>query len=187
MESSRDLFEAGLRCSGRSAPSEHMAQFYQDDSVLLDTLWGFLGGGLRVGVIVIATENHLNALEQRLAGLVDLDLRRSEDQYIPMVAEDALARFMRNGWPDERLFADVVFELIARARGDGRNVRAFGEMVAVLWGRGDHAATVHLEHLWHGLCNTQAFSLLCSYPKAGFTQDPSDSVRAICEAHSRLL
>ncbi len=50
------------------APCEHMAQFYENDGVLLDTLAGFVGGGLKVGesAIVLATSPHLGALEQRL-------------------------------------------------------------------------------------------------------------------------
>ncbi len=54
---------------GEIAPCEHIAQFYEHDSVLLDTLTGFIGGGLKVGegTIVIATADHLRALEQRLS------------------------------------------------------------------------------------------------------------------------
>ncbi len=57
-----------------------------------------------------------------------------------------------------------------KTRRDGRRVRAFGEMVAVLWDQGQNAATVRLEHLWHKLCPEEKdFSLFCTYPKAGFT------------------
>ena len=53
---------------GEIAPCEHIAQFYEHDGVLLDTLAGFVGGGLKQGegVIVLATAEHLKALEQRL-------------------------------------------------------------------------------------------------------------------------
>src|SRR5688500_19228341 len=54
-----------------------------------------------------------------------------------------------------------------------RSVRAFGEMVAVLWANGHNGATVRLEHLWHAFCQSEAFSLFCAYPKTGFTQDAS--------------
>jgi hypothetical protein len=44
-------------------------------------------------------------------------------------------------WPDDQLFVKFVGELIARAQNGGRRVRAFGELVALLWARGDVAAT----------------------------------------------
>ena len=175
---------------GEIAPCEHIAQFYEDDGVLLDTLTGFIGGGLKAGesAIVIATAEHLKALERRLeASGVDVATAQSADQYIALLAEEALARFMVKQWPDDKLFADLVTQLINRARARGRRVRAFGEMVALLWARGDTAATVRLEHLWHQICQSQIFSLLCAYPKAGFTEDPSKSLAEICAAHSRVV
>src|SRR4029453_8060432 len=164
---------------GEIAPSEHMAQFYENDEVLLETLAGFIGGGLKIGdsAIVIATVEHLKALNERLeASGVDLAAARSVDQYIPLVAKETLAKFMVKQWPDDELFANLVTELIRRARGNGRHVRAFGEMVALMWARGDHAATVRLEHLWQTVCRSKEFSLLCAYPKAGFTEDPFKSM-----------
>jgi hypothetical protein len=172
------------------APCEHVAQFYEDDGILLDTLAGYVGGGLKAGesTIVIATAEHLKALEQRLqAANVDMAAARSGDQYISLIAEEALARFMVKQWPDDLRFASFIGELITRGRAGGRRVRAFGEMVALLWARGDQAATVHLEHLWHQMCQSQAFPLFCAYPKAGFTEDPLKSIAQICAAHSRII
>ncbi len=175
---------------GEIAPCEHIAQFYEHDGVLLDTLAGFIGGGLKAGesTIVIATAEHLKALEERLvASGVDVATARSHDRYITLLAEESLARFMVKQWPDNQLFADFVTELINRARGDGQRVRAFGEMVALLWARGDTAATIRLEYLWHQICQSQVFSLFCAYPKTGFTEDPSESIAEICAAHSRII
>ena len=175
---------------GELAPSEHVAQFYDHDGVLLDTLLGFVGGGLKAGesTIVIATADHLRALEDRLeASSVDLGTMRSHDQYISLEAEEALDRFMVKQWPDDKLFSDLVTELIARARVRNRRVRAFGEMVALLWARGDVAATIRLEYLWHQMCQSQLFSLFCAYPKTGVTEDTSKSIGQICAAHSRII
>lgn len=175
---------------GEIAPCDHLVQIYEDDGVFLDTLEGFIGGGLRAGdsAVVIATAAHLKALEKRLnaAGL-DIDTDRSQDQYIPLGVEETLARFMVKGWPDDELFISAVTEIIARAKANGRKVRAFGEMVAVLWGRGDHAATVRLEHLWHEVCQTEEFALFCAYPKVGFTGDATESINEICAVHSKVV
>jgi hypothetical protein len=66
-------------------------------------------------------------------------------------------------------------------------VRAFGEMVALLWAQGHCGATVRLEYLWSRFCDQQGFSLLCAYPKSGFTSDAADSIRQICDAHSHVV
>lgn len=175
---------------GEIAPCEHLVQIYKDHDVFLDALEGFVGGGIRAGdgVIVIATPSHLTALEDRLdrAGF-DVAAVRAAEQFIPLNAEETLAKFMVGGWPDEELFREVVVELLTRARMNGRRVRAFGEMVAILWGRGHNGATVKLEHLWHRFCQTEAFCLFCAYPRIGFTQDADASAREICAAHSKVV
>ena len=49
-------------------PCEHLVQIYQEDDAFLDSLEGFVAGGLRSGdgVVVIATPSHTAALEDRL-------------------------------------------------------------------------------------------------------------------------
>jgi hypothetical protein len=175
---------------GEIAPSDHIAHFYEDDESFLLTLGGFIAEGLAKGesAIVIATPQHLAGLEQRLGKCgVDLASALLEDRYIALDAKSALAKFMRKDWPDDRLFAEMVGNLINRASKKGRGVRAFGEMVALLWAEGQQEATIRLEYLWNMFCRDYGFCLLCSYPKAGFTKDPQQSIAEICGHHSRYL
>lgn len=52
---------------------------------------------------------------------------------------------------------------------DGRSrVRAFGEMVALLWAEGNHGGAIRLEELWNDLQNSHSFALFCAYPMNGF-------------------
>jgi hypothetical protein len=175
---------------GEMAPCEHLVQFYEDDSLFLDTLEGFVADGLLAGegVVVIATTRHLSALNR---ALVKRDPRLTRamdcDQYLSLDAEAMLSLFMVNGWPDDELFNQFVSGILKRASAGGRRVRAFGEMVALLWAQGNCGATVRLEHLWHELCEEQEFMLFCAYPKTGFTRDTQDSMREICDAHSRVI
>jgi hypothetical protein len=106
--------------------------------------------GLKAGdsAIIIATAEHLQALEERIKDTgVDVATARMQDRYIALEAGEALTRFMVKGWPDDKLFTNLVTDLIMRARVNSQRVRAFGEMVALLWARGDQAATIRLEHL----------------------------------------
>jgi len=175
---------------GEIAPCDHVVQIYEDDRVFLDLLDGFVSGGFKADdcVIVIATAEHLIALEERLGihgyNVFELKLR---DQYIPLDAEETLAKFMVNGWPDEVLFTYLITTLITRAHKMKRQVRAFGEMVALLWAKGHSGATVQLEHLWNRICETEGFCLFCAYPRSGFTQDAEDSMMNICKTHSKMI
>jgi hypothetical protein len=175
---------------GEMAPCEHVVQIYGDDSVFIDGLEGFVGNALRNGesAIVIATAAHLHALEKRMRDRgVDVAAARAEKRYVDRLAEDTLERFMVDGWPDEEKFAQCVAELLEMARGaEHRKVRAFGEMVAILWARGRVAATMQLEILWSRFCEAQQFPLLCAYPRDGFTRNATESIVDICRAHSRV-
>jgi len=44
-----------------------------------------------------------------------------------------------------------------------RTIRAFGEMVDVLWSDGRKRAAIALEELWNDLARTRSFALLCGY------------------------
>lgn len=175
---------------GEMSACEHFVQIYENDTVFMDTLEGFIRGGLTTGeaVIVIATQAHLTALEERLtANGIDITAARGQDQYIPLIAEETLAKFMVNGWPNDERFTSVIMDVLARAQCNGRKVRAFGEMVALLWAQGHSAATVRLEHLWNDLCNQKSFSLFCAYPQVGFTEKASESIAHVCAMHSKVI
>ena len=175
---------------GEIAPCDHWVQMYNDEPRMIRSLTGYVRAGLRQGdaVIVIATETHLEALEAQLVGQgFDLAAARKSNQYMPCDAEATLARFMVGEMPDEALFQEVVADLLIKARLNHPRVRAFGEMVALLWAKGHCAATVRLEHLWHRYCEEEQFSLFCAYPKIGFTQDAETSIREICAAHSSVV
>jgi hypothetical protein len=186
---------------GEVAPSEHLVQIYKDDEVFLDSLEGFVAGGIQKGdgVIVIAIPAHLAVLEHRLLtrGIDPLSVTET-GQYLALDADETLSKFMvDNGlgdgrpWPDADRFHALITELVSRCgtRPDGtkRRVRAFGEMVALLWARGQAGATVRLEYLWHEFCAKSELCLFCAYPRAYFTETPEASMKMICAAHSKVV
>jgi hypothetical protein len=97
-----------------------------------------------------------------------------------------MARFVVDGWPVEALFEQAINGILARARRDHRSVRAFGEMVALMWERGQCGAVVRLEQLWTGLCHREAFPLFCAYPRAGFSVRDAASIAQVFAAHSKV-
>jgi DcmR-like sensory protein len=176
---------------GEIAPSNHLVQIYENDDIIMASLEGFVSSGFQSGdsVIIIASANHLTLLNSRLK-LKGFDIRAlsASGQYTPLNAEETLARFMVVGWPDENRFNEVVTELLNLAKGkENRRVRAYGEMVAILWGQGYSGATVQLEHLWNKFCEKQEFCLFCAYPKSGFTQDVHTSIGHICSTHTKVI
>lgn len=173
-------------------PGEHLVQIYDEDSNFLDALEGFVSNGLRAGdgIVVIATAAHLHQLEQRLHAIwLEPDRARWENRYVPLLASETFAKFMVDGKPDEALFGDLIAKTLARARGAGRKVRAFGELVALLWAQKNAAAALQLEEHWHRICERESLALFCAYPKLGFAKDanPDASLRAVCAAHSKVL
>ncbi len=188
-ESEKQVSKSGIFW-GEIAPADHVVQIYEHEAIFLDTLTGFVGGGINAGdaVIVIATDAHLRALRTRLRSYgLHVDSLLAEKLYIPLNAEEILSKFMVNDWPDETLFMQTVTTLFEKAGKKGRRIRAFGEMVALLWARGHNGATVQLEHLWNRFHSKNEFSLFCAYPKAGFTADPHTSLKDICACHSRQI
>lgn len=139
-------------------------------------------------MVVVATTEHLLILSDRL-GLEGFDVANLilETSYIPIDVEEALQAFMVNSWPDAQLFKTFISSILERAQASARKVRVFGEIVAVLWARGNSGATVRLEHLWHEFQQQQKFCLYCAYPKSGFTQKAQQSITILCNAHSRII
>jgi hypothetical protein len=169
--------------------SDHFVQIYDADEAFMDTLVSFVSDGLKAGqaAVVIATPRHRDELDRRLSAMgIDVDGAKLMDRFQSLDAERTLEKFMVDGWPDETLFNGLVSGLLKRAAHNGRKVRAFGEMVVLLWAQGQTAATMQLEHLWTELCSQHSFALFCAYPKIGFT-GVSESIAHVCAAHSRVL
>lgn len=190
----KNIYSDWERCKTQTfwreiASYDHVVQIYENDTVFIDALAGYVGGGINAGdcCVVIATKNHLEALEHRLRTYgVYVHTLISDNRYIPLLAEEVLAKFMIDGWPDEDLFMKTVGQLVHKAKSNQRNVRAFGEMVALLWENGNSQAAIHLEHLWNKFCDTEALTLFCAYPKHSFTGNDT-SVNHVCCTHSKMI
>ena len=172
------------------SPCEHFVQIYESDDVFMDILASFVSRALKEDhvAVVIATPAHRQELNQRLmeSGL-DLAALRLQEQLISLDGEETIRKFMADGSVDDELFFQFTADILARATINGRKVRAFGEMVAVMWSKGFYGAAVRLEYLWHRLCTENSFPLFCAYPKIGFAENGSEAIAHICAAHSKIL
>ncbi|HET7696665.1 MAG TPA: MEDS domain-containing protein [Vicinamibacterales bacterium] len=154
----------------------HAVRFYQDRDSLARIVAQFLGEGFAAGApgIVIATPEHRMTLEAVLASYCfDVPGLESGGDLIMLDAAQLLSQFMVGDMPDASRFRDAVIPLIERAsRGrPGCVVRAYGEMVDVLWKAGHTAAAVRLETMWNQLARTHTFALLCGYSIGHFYKD----------------
>jgi PAS domain S-box-containing protein len=192
---SRARFRAPLPNRFNSHGPAHVVQFYKDDEFLLDGLSRFIGSALGAGeaAVVIATKDHITGLELRLAARgLDIEVIRETGRYVALDAADTLSSLMVDGLPDAVRFLDLIGTQIRRAglkaEIEGAPVALFGEMVALLWARGEHEAAIELERLWNDLGQEHAFHLRCAYSLADFscTEDSGPFLK-ICTEHSSVI
>ncbi len=172
------------------APLDHVVQIYENDKIFMHSLQGYVSSGLLAGesVVIIATQEHINNLNLLLSiGGFNIPSLIATNHYIILDADETLEKFMVNGKPDENLFNTFMSAVIKRAQSNNGKVRAFGEMVAILWKKGFKEATVELEKLWNKLHYKNNFSLFCAYPKDGFESNGTTSVKTVCNAHHKVI
>lgn len=172
-------------------PCAHFVQLYREEQELTESLAAFVADGIWQSekVIIIATAGHRSTLEKALRERgVDLFSAISTQQLTMLDAGDTMAKFLVDGMPDRRLFMATVGDIVRRTTGGGRRLRAFGEMVALLWEGGNRRAAIELENLWSELSRECRFPLFCAYPAAATeTAEGGISLADICRTHDRVI
>lgn len=170
-------------------PRGHVVQFYEDDEQLVDTVGPYLADALRAGecALLVATPEHRRAFEAWLttAGL-DVADARTRGALVTLDAADTLARLTVDGQPDPAAFDAVIGALVRELASSGRPVRAYGEMVALLWDEGRVPAAIALETLWNDLGRDTAFSLFCAY-RTEPTGEHAHHLDHVCDLHSAVV
>lgn len=170
---------------------EHSVQIYETEQELTTTLVKYFNAGFSAeeSCIIIATPEHRFLLEKELTDAgVDLNLMETLGKYIALDAANTLSHFMENGMPNVRKFNQVVGSMIPYL--PKRAIRAYGEMVALLWEQGNRVGAIALEELWNDLGKVRNFSLHCAYPSKILKDDKSsdwvETVK-IQDTHSHVL
>lgn len=173
---------------------QHEVQFYFEDRFLIKSLSGFVRGALDAGTsaIVVATRTHCISLADQLRrDGVDLTASIAQGRYVALDASETLNQFMVDGSPNEQRFRACIGEVIAcSARLASRDARVviYGEMVSVLWQRGETAAALRLEELWNQLAGEFSFHLRCGYPIASFDHEAcTELFSRICSEHDIVM
>jgi len=164
-------------------------QCFDADEPLVQAVGSFLHGALqrKSAGIIIGTPEHIDGVEHYLQRnkLNPLALQRS-GQFIPLDAAETLDRCCLDGRPNRERFFEVIGGLVSRAHNSWGGIRAFGEMVNLLWLEGKKSEAVELEGLWNQLGKIYPFALFCAYSKDAF-EDADDCFSQVCEAHSMVI
>lgn len=171
--------------------NEHFVQFYETDSYLVESVADFLARGVMAGegIIAVATRDHrIQIQDQLIERGLDIAAANESGQCIWLDAAETLAQFMVNGSLDRDRFRKVVGATVVQAAQGRHRVRAFGEMVALLWADGNRDAAYELERLWNELAKTLSFTLYCAYPLNGFGGETDGTPFAeVCSSHTRVI
>lgn len=164
-----------------------MVQFYGHDDELAAGVAAYVAEVIQAGgtAIVIATEEHRRAFTAQLgragpspwpltASLLMVDAREAADD---LLIDGRIARHR---------FDKLIGDLVREAAGRGGPLRAYGEIVAVLWADGHVRAALELEELWNDLGREVDFSLYCAYPRA-WVEAEREAFHEVCRRHSAVV
>lgn len=176
-----------------AGPRDHIVQLYQDQQFLNRAVCRFAASALAngEGVILVPTAAHWEAFRPRLeAEGVDIEAAKDSGQLTVVDSDELLPQFMRDAMPDAPLFLGLAGDVIAQARGGGRypKVRWWGEMVNVLWERGDVAASMQLEDQFDHLAHEHEIAIFCSFVMDNFDGDVhARMIPRLGQNHSHLI
>lgn len=174
-------------------PEAHFVQLYgSDDRLLTRNVSRFLAEGLRRGdgLVVIASPEHSGSVARQLRDERGYSKAVLEGRLVFLDAQTTLDRLMVDGQPDPAHFESVIGGVLSevQTRAGHTGVRAYGEMVGVLWKAGEFGAAVKLEELWNRLLKSSHIRLFCGYPIDVFGEEfQVDRVDALLCAHTHLL
>jgi signal transduction histidine kinase/CheY-like chemotaxis protein len=177
--------------SPATGDQDHAVQFYDGEEFLCEAVARFLGAGLLAGdrLIVFATPMH----RQTFAGGLlekgfDVERARAAGRLIMVDARETLESFMSGGAPDwERFRARVGGLVQCSDTAVALRVRAYGEMVDLLWRDGNPQAAIRLEEYWNDLGRLHPFSLLCAYVMGNFYKEAhAEEFQRVCATHTQV-
>ncbi len=182
-------------CVGNADAHRHVVQLYdgRDARALTSSVGHYLHDGLKGGdsLLVIAANDHAKAFLQELAnsGGEPGEAVRS-GRLVCLDGHETLTKFMVDGQPEWDRFERTITKAIRdlRAGSEHGGLRAYGEMVGILWSDGAFSAAIRLEEFWNKLLPSIGFTLFCAYPIDVFNEEfKAPGVEALLCDHTHLL
>jgi hypothetical protein len=174
--------------------ASHLVQFYSEqERVLADNVGRYLEDGLKHGdgVLVIGTDHHNQSfIDHIVQSGIDVGEPLRSGRLVFLDAAETLARFMVDGQPDWTRFEDAVRPAMWNVREAAANMRlrAYGEMVGLLWQTRQFTAAIRLEAFWNKLLRSSFFRLFCAYRIDIFSGDfHADAIDALLCAHTHFV
>jgi anti-sigma regulatory factor (Ser/Thr protein kinase) len=165
---------------------EHEVAAYDDAGDLATRVSAFVASGLTAGerVITISRRDHAAAVDDLLAeaGLDPAHARR-HDRLVTLDVDATLAGLVVDGAVEPGRAADMIRAMLPA---DGPPTRVYGEMVAVLWERGDVLSALELESQWTVLTRERPVHVLCAYPAPLLADSMMGDVARVCDLHDAV-
>lgn len=167
-----------------AGPGNHTVQLYGSDTGLLARSAGrYFRQAFDAGkaLVIVAGASHLELFAR--------DFTQTQRRHAVFLdADEMLDRILTGDKPDAEAFRrHVALPIEQLAAANPHGVRAYGEMVGILWAAGRRETAIALEELWNRLLRTVNFELYCAYPIDVFEPDfDIASVDEIMCTHSHL-
>ena len=170
----------------------HPVKFYQHDDDLVATVGPFLVEGAAAGesLLVVATPPHSQGLEAFLGSHGhDPAALQAAGRLVVLDAHATLDAFAERGAPDGVRFDALVGAAVERlAAASPNGVRAYGEMVDILWCNGWLPGALELEGHWHRLMDRLRFTLMCAYRMGVVDSEWTNrAAESVAKAHDFML
>lgn len=172
-------------------PQDHLVHIYQNKETLIESVCNFIVPGLTSGeaIVIIASKDNardfISSLEKRS---IDVSKAKLLGQLLFFDAHETLNKIMMNNELDPKRFEEVIGSVLSKFGTSYSNVRAYGEMVSILWNKGDEEKAIQLEKLWNELATKHNFSLLCGYQFDDHKSSTSHPCYSeVCKSHSHVI
>jgi anti-sigma regulatory factor (Ser/Thr protein kinase) len=166
----------------------HLVHFYRAEDELAERVGAYLAEALDGGgaAIAIASEPHLVAIGHKLEAVgINPRTAIAAGELILLDARATLDKLVIEGQVDREAFDREVGRTVRAAGRRHSTLRAYGEMVDLLWQDGDIPAAIELERVWNDLMARLRFTLLCAYQSSAVeAPEHGQGLQAICRLHS---
>ncbi len=172
--------------------ARHLVQLYGGEgSSLVRNVGRYLADGLSQGeaAVAIAGPRHAADFRAEIDAVTDAAAALADGRLVFLDAEQTLSRLLVNDQPDATRFERVVGILVEQLLGRcPAGVRAYGEMVGVLWQATRFGAAIALEELWNARLLAGGLRLFCGYPIDVCAAEFSEAdVHGVLCSHSHLV